>query len=116
VPSGPLLIRYLELGEDGEPLEIELAVPVEAGVAGDGRVRAGVLPPGRYATLLHVGPYRSTTAPDLATARAALRDWMDEQGVAPAPAGYIEHYRIGPVEESDYSKWETELAYLTAED
>jgi effector-binding domain-containing protein len=112
-PSGPLLIRYLELDEDGEPLEIELGVPVGAAVPGDGRVRAGVLPPGRYATLLHVGPYRSTTAPDLKAAHAALRDWADKRGVA--LDGCVEHYRIGPVEEPDHSKWETELAYLTAE-
>lgn len=111
-PSGPLLIRYLELDEDGDPLEIELGVPVGAGVPGDERVRAGVLPPGRYATLLHVGPYSSKTAPDLKAAHAALRDWADKQGVA--LAGCVEHYRIGPVEEPDHSKWETELAYLAA--
>jgi hypothetical protein len=28
------------------------------------------------------------------------------------PTGPLEHYRIGPVEERDYRKWETELAFL----
>ena len=27
----------------------------------------------------------------------------------------VEHYIIGPAEEPDHSKWETELVYLTVE-
>lgn len=124
-PSGPLFIRYLVFDEEGTPLEIELAVPVAEEVPGDGRGKADVLPPGRYVTLLHVGPYRSTTAPDLGTAQAALRDWTNEQGIAldsretdrgSALGGCVEHYLVGPAEEPDHSKWETELAYLTADD
>src|ERR687896_782350 len=58
-PAGPPFIRYLEVDRDGEPLEIEVAVPVAGGVPeGDGQVRAGTLPAGRYATVLHTGPYR----------------------------------------------------------
>jgi len=113
-PSGPLFIRYRLLDDEGQPREIELAVPVGEGVAGDGRVRADVLPPGRWATLLHIGPYTSATAPDLAAARAALHDWAKERGVV--LEGRVEHYIIGPVEEPDHSKWQTEIAYLTAGD
>jgi effector-binding domain-containing protein len=68
------------------------------------------LPPGRYATLVHVGPYRHETEPDLATARAALLGWIENQGLTPGT--YMERYRVGPVEERDWTKWETELAFL----
>ena len=109
-PAGPLFIRYLELDDAGDPREIELAVPVAPGVSGDERVRAGELPAGRWATFVHVGPYRSETEPDLADGRATLGAWADAQGLA--CADYVEHFVKGPVEEPDHTRWETELAYL----
>jgi effector-binding domain-containing protein len=110
-PAGPLFIRYVELDDAGDPLEIELGVPVAPEVRGDGRVKADALPAGRWATYVHVGPYNHATVPDLAAGRATLRAWADAQGLA--RLGYIEHFVKGPVEESDYTRWETELAYLT---
>jgi effector-binding domain-containing protein len=122
-PSGPPFIRFLELDGTGEPLELEVAAPVSGDARGGGPVRAGVLPAGRYVTLLHVGPYRSTAAPDLGDARAALVGWIAEHGVScdrPTERGSalacgVEHYRVGPHEQPDPSKWETEFAYLTLE-
>ena len=110
-PAGPLFIRYLVVDDDGDPREIELGVPVAPGIPGDERVRSGELPAGRWATYLHVGPYRSETEPDLAAGRATLRDWADAQGLP--RADYVEHFVKGPVEEPDHARWETELAYLT---
>ena len=52
-------------------LEIELGVPV----AGDAQARSGALPAGRYATLVHVGPYGG-----LRDAHQALQDWAQQQG------------------------------------
>src|SRR3954447_26856552 len=43
-PSGPPVIRHLLVDPDGAPLELELGAPVAEPVAGDDRVRAGVLP------------------------------------------------------------------------
>jgi len=103
-PAGPPFIRFLAVDDEGDPTELELAVPVDADAATD------ALPAGRYATLVHVGPYRSETQPDLAVSRAALQDWAEREGLT--VSGYLEHYRIGPVEEPDYAKWETELAFL----
>jgi GyrI-like small molecule binding domain len=103
-PAGPPFIRFLATDDAGDPTELELAVPVDADAATD------VLPAGRYATLVHVGPYRSETQPDLAVARAALREWAGQEGLS--VSCYLEHYRIGPVENPDYTKWETELAFL----
>ena len=123
-PAGPPFIRLLEIDRAGEPLELEVAVPVAGTVSGNGRVQAGELPPGRYAVLLHVGPYRSETAADLDGARSELLNWMDQHGLrysreterGSAPACCADHFRIGPESQSDWSKWETLLTYLIVED
>jgi effector-binding domain-containing protein len=124
-PAGPPFIRYLEVDHEGEPLEIEVAAPVATGAPeGDGQVRAGTVPAGRYVTALHTGPYRSEQVPDLGDAQAALRAWIDEAGIAtgrPSERGSslaccVEHYRVGPPMEADWTKWETELGYLVVED
>jgi GyrI-like small molecule binding domain len=124
-PAGPPFIRYLEVDHNGEPLEIEVAAPVATGAPeGDGQVRAGTLPAGRYVTALHTGPYRHDDVPDLGDAQVALRTWTEQQGIAtgrPSERGSslaacVEHYRIGPPMEQDWTKWETELAYLVVED
>ncbi len=110
-PAGPLFIRYVEVDDAGEPVDVELGVPAAPGVRGDGRVKADALPAGRWATYLHIGPYSHATEPDLAAGRATLRAWADAQGLT--RLGYVEHFIKGPVEEPDPSRWETELAYLT---
>jgi len=123
-PAGPPFIRYLELDEQNEPVEIELGVPVTSRLTLDGRVRAGSLPAGRYAMLLHVGPYTSASVPDLAAARSELLRWAEQHGVdlerSKTDGGIrfracVEHYLTDPRSEPDSSKWQTELAYLTAE-
>jgi effector-binding domain-containing protein len=109
-PAGPPFIRYGEVDSEGEPLELAVGVPVSGDTKGDELVRHDSLPAGRYLTYLHVGPYRSETQPDLAAARQRLLSWAEDRGLA--IRGCLEHYRIGPVEEPDFTKWETELAYL----
>jgi len=124
-PTGPPFIRYLEVDHQGEPLEIEVAAPVGNGAPeGDDTVRADTLPAGRYATLIHTGPYRHDDVPDLVDAQAALRTWTEQQGIVtgrPSERGSslaacVEYFRIGPPMEADWTKWETELAYLVVED
>jgi effector-binding domain-containing protein len=123
-PAGPPFIRFRELDTDGEPLELEVGAPVEAEAQGDDRVRAGSLPAGRYLTMLHVGPYRSETAPDLVAARQRLIGWAADQGIVysretdrgSALPCCLERYLIGPPAEPDFSKWETEFAYLVLDD
>jgi effector-binding domain-containing protein len=105
-PSGPPFIRYLAVDMERE-LEIDLGVPVVEEVSGDELVRRGRLPAGRYATLVHVGPYGGLRA-----AHEALQEWAEEQGFAWGER--VETYVTDPSREPDSAKWETELAYLAA--
>ncbi len=123
-PLGPPFIRFRELDQAGEPLELEVCAAVEGGAEGDGRVLSGALPAGRYLTLMHIGPYRSETLPDLAATRARLIAWAAEHGVvysretdrgSTLPC-CLERYLVGPPAEADFTRWETEFAYLVLDD
>lgn len=105
-----------------ELLEVEAGAPVTVAVEGDGRVISGVLPAGRYATVLHVGH------PDgLVNATQELLDWAAGQGltwdVSPDEADEagerwgcrLEIYLTDPTEEPDMNKWETRLAFRLAD-
>jgi len=75
-PSGPCFWKYAVVDMAGE-LEVEVGVPVFQLVVGDGEVRAGVLPAGRYAAVAHVGH------PDtLEQATRELLDWAAARGLA----------------------------------
>lgn len=74
-PVGRPLIRYHVI--DMPEVEISVGLPVEAGSVGDGRIEVGELPAGRYAVLVHVGPYEG-----LVQANADLQSWAAENGVA----------------------------------
>jgi effector-binding domain-containing protein len=114
--AGPPFIRYLRVDMDAE-LTIELAAPVHIEPPAGERVRPGTLPAGRYVTLLHIGPYDG-----LVDANAALQRWAQEQGIrwqiddASIWGGRIERYLTDPSQEPDPSAWQTELAYLIADD
>jgi effector-binding domain-containing protein len=123
VPGGAPMIRYYELDAAGFPTDFELAVPVAQPPDGDGRVVASELPPGEYAVLVHVGPYTHDSVPDLRAARERLLAWADEEGIEVASeerggavtfAACVESYLTDASREPDWTRWETELAYLTA--
>ena len=116
--GGPPFIRYLVI-DMAAGLQLELGVPVDAPVAGSGRVRPGVLPGGRYAVLRHTGPYDGLVA-----SNAALQQWAREHRVEfdtwDTPDGSawrarVEHYLTDPAKEPDPAKWEVDVAYLTSE-
>jgi effector-binding domain-containing protein len=117
-PAGPPLIRYHVIKMEAE-LDIEFGVPVSTTVPESGRVHAGVLPPGRYVTLRHIGPYDG-----LVESNTALLRWASDQGIAldrwdtergEAWRGRVEHYFTDPAAEPDPAKWEVEVAFLASE-
>ena len=57
-------------------LEIEAGVPVAAAVDGDSSVLSGVLPAGRYATVIHVGHPAK-----LVDTTAELLAWASSKGL-----------------------------------
>ncbi len=115
-PSGPLFFRYLVIDlENG--FEMEVGVPVASEVAGEGIIRAGVLPAGCYATLMHTGHFSG-----LYEATGALLDWADKNGIewqvgnigiTEAWESRLEIYHNVCLEKNP-EKWQTELAFLTA--
>ena len=117
-PAGPPFWRYLVIDMERE-LEIEAGVPVADPVDGEGDIRAGVLPAGRYVTVTHVGH------PDeLMGVTGDLLAWADAQGLtfdrADSPDGdawvsRLEIYKSDPAVEPDMSKWETQLAFKLAD-
>jgi effector-binding domain-containing protein len=115
--SGAPFIRYLVIDMPRE-LDIDLCVPVAAPVRGSGRIHAGVLPAGEYATLTHTG------APaGLVQANGDLQAWAKQHGIrlesrgtpkGDAFQGRAEFYLTDPQEEPDPDRWRTEIVYLTA--
>jgi effector-binding domain-containing protein len=113
------IIALKDLGFMMRQLEIDNGVPVAAPVDGDGDIIAGVLPAGRYATVMHVGH-----PSELIEATKALLDWGAEQGLtwdmSPSADGdrwgsRLEIYLTDPREEPDMSKWVTQLAFRLAD-
>lgn len=113
VPAGRPLIRYHVI--DMPEVEISVGLPVASGAVGDGRIEVAELPAGRYAVLVHVGPYEG-----LVQANADLQSWAADHGVAfdgsdgaPGWAGRVEFYLTDPMDDPDPLAWRTEVAYLT---
>jgi effector-binding domain-containing protein len=113
-PVGAPFFSYLEMPEDG-PMLMEVGFPTATLLAGDARVRTGTIPAGRFARLIHTGPYDG-----LYEANVALGEWLGKQGIAhPMPeqaageydAALMEIYGTDPATEPDPQKWETEVAF-----
>ena len=109
-PAGPPFWRYIVIDMDAE-LELETGVAVSNLVEGDGQIQAGVLPGGRYATVLHTGH------PDtLLTATRDLLDWAEQRGLQWDADGStwgcrLEEYLSDPAEVPDMQQWESRLAF-----
>jgi effector-binding domain-containing protein len=116
-PAGPPFWKY-DVIDMAANLVVEVGVPVVAPVSADGRMMAGVLPAGRYATVVHVGHPEGLQA-----ATGALLEWADRQGLKwdmrEAADGEhwgcrLEEYLTDPAEVPDMAHWETRLAYRLA--
>ena len=119
-PSGAPFIRYLTI-DMPKTLDLEVGIPVATAVPGEGRICAGVFPAGQYAGLVYSGPYEGN---GLVNATIALLDWAKENHIAWQTStkdngewweARIEFYITDPAAEPDLQKWQTELAFLTAD-
>ena len=118
-PAGPPFVRYLVVDYTDGTVEVEVGVPTSsAATSGDG-VRAGTLPSGQYAIVVHPGSYAelvSTTAGLLAWGEANDAAWaMEETNRVTSWGGRVEHYVKGPADTSDVSEWRTEIAMMLDE-
>ena len=98
------------------PMDVEVGVVTEETLEGDDRVRAGVLPAGRYASLTYVNHARR--------ANRTLLDWVRDNGIRPdgwmEPAGdhfvcRYEAYLTDPRFERMKTRWRVELGILLAD-
>lgn len=120
-PTGAPFIRYRVINMM-EKLDIEMGWPVANALSGNDRICADVLPAGRYASLVYIGPYEGD---GLIKANAALLDWGSQQGITwdrwqdehgDGFGGRLESYLKDPGNEPDSTKWETEVAIRLADD
>ncbi|MGB8215518.1 MAG: GyrI-like domain-containing protein [Anaerolineales bacterium] len=114
---GPAIIRYLTTNMS-EKLDLDVGFILEGAVPSSGRIRAGVLPAGQYATLLYTGPYKGK---GIYKATVALLDWAKENKIVWNISikdgvewwnGRTEYYLTNPDYEPNTKKYRTELAFL----
>jgi effector-binding domain-containing protein len=108
--AGPPFWRYVVVDMEAE-LELETGVAVASHIEGDDQVRAGVLPAGRYATVLHTG-HPAT----LESATRELLEWAAERDLEWDANGSrwgcrLEEYLSDPAEVPDMDQWQTRLAF-----
>jgi effector-binding domain-containing protein len=117
-PSGAPMVRYLTTDMSRE-LDIEVGWLIAAAVASDERVTVGLVPAGKYVVGMYTGPYNG-----LVEATAALLDWGEQNHVTWKKSTHggiewwntrLEIYLTDPNTEPDPTKWQTELAILTAD-
>ena len=116
-PAGAPFMRYYVINMTGN-MDFELGVPVANAVPGDGRVCAGVIPAGRYASLIYTGIENGIKGNkaliDWAVANGVKWDrWDDENG--DAFRSRVEYFLTNPDEQPDPKKWETEVAIRLAD-
>ncbi len=117
-PAGAPFVRYLVINMEAM-LDIEVGVPVASALPGDGRVSAGVLPAGRYTSLIYTGIDNGIEA------NAALLDWGTKKGLlwdtwdtanGDGFGARLESFLTNPDEQPDRAKWETEVAIRLADE
>jgi effector-binding domain-containing protein len=115
-PSGPPFLRYYVIDMRGF-MDIEFGYPVRKPLPDDGQVKAGVLPAGRYASLIYSGGGISGNRALIEWVRARGMDfdrWDTEQG--DNFRGRYETYLTDPKMEPRKSRWKIEVAIKLAEE
>lgn len=117
-PAGAPFMRYHVINMVGN-MDVELGASVTSAVAGDNRVAAGVLPAGRYASLVYTGIENGVEGnkalPGWGAAQGLVWDsWETEQG--DAFGARLESYLTSPEEEPNPAEWETEVTIRLHDD
>ncbi len=120
VAAGAPFVRYRRIDMAGT-LDIETGIPI---LQPDDRsmvdVRLGLLPAGRYASLIHTGPYDGLLATNAALIRwgedNAIRWAVRQTNVGQVFSCRLEMFHTGPDQTPDPASWVTEVAILIAED
>jgi effector-binding domain-containing protein len=113
--AGPPFLRLHVIDMKGE-MDIEVGIPVTTVLPNDERVAGGVLPAGRYASLIYTGSGLAGNKALLDWAKAhgiAWDRWNDEKGDA-FRARY-ESFLTDPKIEPRKTKWEIEVAIKLAD-
>lgn len=117
-PAGAPFIRFHVIDMAGK-LDIEMGVPVASSQPGDTRVSPGILPAGRYASLVYTGVKNGVKG------NKALLDWGAEQGIvwdtyqSDKGDGFgarYESFLTDPADEPNMARWETEVAIRLADE
>jgi DNA-binding transcriptional MerR regulator len=104
-PVGPPLSIYHDEEFKEADMDVEVAVPCERRVAGDGRMSGRILDGGEAAVTMHVGSYDGISG-----AYRALAEWMKREGREPAGPPR-ETYLVGGSQAPDPATWRTEVAW-----
>jgi effector-binding domain-containing protein len=117
-PEGPPYMRFYVINME-RLMDMELGIPVAEPLQPNGRITPGVLPAGRYASLIYTGRDRGYSG------NKALIEWAEKQGLKwdawADPAGHAfacryESFLTDPGEEPDHKKWQTEVAIKLADE
>ena len=116
-PTGAPFIRFYIINMEAR-LDIELGWLVANAAPGEGRIQAGVLPAGRYASLIYTGISNGIEGNKVllewGTQQELVWDaWEVENGHA--FRSRFESFLTNPADEADQTKWETEVAIRLAD-
>jgi len=103
LPAGPSFALFHEYHED--QVDMEAGFRIEEPIPTSGRVIGRELLAHSAAVTFHHGPYEGIQA-----AHRAVEDWLRDQGKELAGAPW-EVYWVGPGDDPDSSKWNTEVGY-----
>lgn len=115
--KGPLM-RYYVINMTGN-MDIELGVEVDSPISGDDRVKAQVLPAGRYAWLIYTGIGEKAME-----GNKALIEWAKDNGVnwdrwddlkGDAFRSRVEFLLDGPQDDPNPDNWRSEVAIKLAD-
>lgn len=115
-PAGAAFMRYHVINMSAD-MDVEIGVPVASAVSGDDRVKAGVIPAGRYASLVYTGVQNGYEG------NKQLIEWAKDNGInwdrwddanGDAFRSRVEYFIDGPAEDPDSGKWKTEVAIKVA--